>query len=135
MYMPSVMNRQPALDFGMFVGGIVIDHQMNVQFRRDLFVYVLEKAQVFLVSMLGLALSDHVAISDVQSRKQCSCSMAFIVMCNPLYIPQPHGKHGLGPFQGLDLALLIDTEHHGILRGTHVEADDISNFFHKKRIG
>ena len=30
VYMPSVMNRQPALDFGMFMGGIVVDHQMNI---------------------------------------------------------------------------------------------------------
>lgn len=100
----------------------------------DVLIYMLEKAQVFLVSMRALALSDHVAVGNVQGRKKCRCSVAFIVMCNPLYMPQPHGKHRLGPFQGLNPALLIDTEHHGILRRTHIEADDISNLFHKERI-
>lgn len=34
-------------------------------------------------------------------------------------VSQPDGQHGLGAFQRLNLALLVHTQHHRVLRGVH----------------
>ena len=36
-----------------------------------------------------------------------------------------HGQTGLGAVEGLDLALLVDAQHHGPLGGVEIEADDV----------
>ena len=38
-----------------------------------------------------------------------------------------HRQHRLGAIQRLDLGLLIDAEHDGVLRGVEVEADDVGD--------
>ncbi len=44
-------------------------------------------------------------------------------------------QHGLGAFQGLNLALLIDAKHQGVFRRTHVESNHITHLVHVIRVG
>src|SRR5215469_9157343 len=56
-------------------------------------------------------------------------------MSNALDVAQPHGQHGLGAVQGLNLALFIDAEHQSVIRWVQVEADDVTHLLDKERIG
>src|SRR5712692_5177897 len=47
----------------------------------------------------------------------------------------PHGKQWLGAFQGLDLALFIDAQHHGFVRRMQIQSHDIPHFFNEEGIG
>jgi hypothetical protein len=44
------------------------------------------------------------------------------------------GQDGLGPIEGLDLALLVDTEHHRLVGRVHVKPDDIDDLLRELRI-
>ena len=44
-------------------------------------------------------------------------------------------EHRLGPFQGLDLRLLIDTEHDRVLRRVEIQSDHIGNLRFQLRVG
>ena len=46
-----------------------------------------------------------------------------------------HRQAGLRAVERLDLALLVDGDHHGMARRVHVEADDIVELGDKVRIG
>lgn len=134
VHMPTLMKGQPSLYPWVLVCGIVVDHQMNIELGWDAFLYMPEKAQVFLMSVAGLALGDDVAVGDVQSRKECCRAMPLVVVSDSLDVPQTHRQHGLSALQGLDLALLVDTQHHGVFGWAQVEADDVTHFFNKKRV-
>ena len=41
--------------------------------------------------------------------------MALVVVGDAFDVAEPHRKHGLSAFEGLDLALLIDAKHHGLV--------------------
>jgi hypothetical protein len=53
-------------------------------------------------------------------------------MGDALDIPQAHGEHRLGAVQGLNLALLIDTEYQGVVRWVRVKAGDVTHLFDEK---
>ena len=53
--------RQPLFDLGMFVRGIVIDDQMEIQILRDVLVDVVEKLEKLLMPVSGLAQGPHLA--------------------------------------------------------------------------
>ncbi|MNP08381.1 hypothetical protein D3C76_1004480 [compost metagenome] len=44
-------------------------------------------------------------------------------------------KTGLCPVQGLDLTLLIDTEHQSLVRRIQVKPDDVLNLVDERRVG
>src|SRR5215211_5419886 len=59
---------------------------------------------------IGSLVSDDRAVEHVEGGKQGGCAMALVVMGDAFDIAEPHGEHGLGPLEGLDLALLIDAK-------------------------
>ena len=67
MFVPPVVNRQPSLYSRMLVRGVVVDHQMDIQSSRHVFINVLQKAQILLMRVSGFALRNDLAIRDVQS--------------------------------------------------------------------
>lgn len=75
-----------------------------------------EKTQIFLMSVPGFILSDDIAICDIQSSKERHGVVPLIVMGDAFRISQAHREHGLSSLHGLNLILLIDAEHYGILR-------------------
>lgn len=56
-------------------------------------------------------------------------------MREALDVPEAHRQHRLRSLQGLDLALLIDAEDDGVLRGIEVEPHDVADLFDEERIG
>jgi hypothetical protein len=58
--------------------------------------------------------------------------MAEVDMRHPLHVAQAHGQQWLRPFQSLDLRLLVDIEHHRLVRRGSVEADDVADFLDKE---
>lgn len=135
MDVPSFMRGKPSLDFRMFVRGIVVDHDMHIELLRNVLLYMLQERQILLMPVSPFALGEHLTVGNVESGKERRRAVSFIIVGDPLNISQTHRQHGLCSFQGLDLALFIDAEHDGILWGAQVEPHDITDFFHKERIG
>jgi hypothetical protein len=60
--------------------------------------------------------------------------VADIVVGDSLDIAEAKGEERRGAIEGLDLALLIDAQNHGVIRGIEIEPDDIPHFLDEERI-
>ena len=60
---------QPGSDFEMFVCGVIVDDQMDIQFVRNVAIYVVEKGKKLLMPMAGFALGNHLAGGRIQCGK------------------------------------------------------------------
>lgn len=106
---------QPLLDLGMFVRGVVVDDQVQVDLGQSLTINRVEKLDPLLMSMASLALSDQCSIEYANGGKQRRRAVAFVVVGHR---PQPTGEHRqalLSPVEGLNLALFITREHQRML--------------------
>ena len=80
--MKARMAFQPCFDLGMLVGGVVVDHQMEVEGSGRVAVDAPQEAQEFLVTMARHALADDLAGGDIERGKQRRCAVALVVMCS-----------------------------------------------------
>src|SRR5947209_18631840 len=85
-------------------------------------------------AMAAIALPNHVAGCDVEGGKQRSRTMTLVVMAAPGGLARPHRQHWLAAVQRLNLALLIDAEHDGVLGRRDIKPDNIADFDNKVRI-
>jgi len=79
------------------------------------------------VAVAGLAGGRDAAGGDLQGGEQGGGAMAGVVVGAPLDLARLHGQHRGGALQGLDLGLLIDAQHHRIVRGRQVQAHHVSD--------
>jgi len=74
--------------------------------------------------------ADHAPVVDVERGEQGRDAVPQVVVGAPLGHPGHPGHHRqdrLGPVQGLDLRLLIDAQHHCLLRRVVVEPDGVDD--------
>ena len=83
-------SRQPAAHIGMFMHGVVVADDMDVEVFRHLLVNVFEEGEELLVSMASLAFGKHLTTRDIERGKQPGRAMAYLIVGNPLHIAQPH---------------------------------------------
>jgi hypothetical protein len=58
-----------------------------------------------------------------------------VIVGDTLNIAEPKREHRLRTFQSLNLALLIDAQHHGLIGRIEVQADDVPDLVDEHRIG
>jgi len=121
--------------FPCFVSGVVIDDEVNVEIWRHAGVQIAQKSKELLVAVTRLALGEHGAGGNVESRKQRGGAMANVVVGHTFHISQAHRQHRLGAVQGLNLALLIDTEDQSMVGRVEIQANNIADLFDEERIG
>lgn len=61
--------------------------------------------------------------------------MSDVVVGDALGVPQPQRQDRLGSFERLDLGLLIDAQHDGVVGRVEVEANDITHLVDEGGIG
>ena len=116
---------KPGFHAGMLMGAVVVDDEVEVKAWRGFLLYFLEKADEFLMAVTGQAVADHLSVEHAECRKECRRPVTPVVVCAGSQAPLLHGKPRLGPVEGLDLALLVDAEHHGLVGRVKVEADNV----------
>src|SRR3977135_4058201 len=73
--------------------------------------------------------------STLRAANKRGCAMAMVVVGDAFDVAEPHGKHGLGAFEGLDLALLIDAKHHCLVGRIEIKPDHVAQLLDEKGIG
>ena len=71
---------QPGLHLGVLMGGIVIDHQMQVESFGEVPIYRSQKAQEFLVTVPRHALADDLSGCNLECGEQSCRSVTLVVM-------------------------------------------------------
>jgi len=130
---PGIL-REPSLDLGVLVGGVVVaDHV-----QRDLRVGSgdgLEEVQELGIGVPGVAAVYHLPGRDLQRREEARNAVPAVVMGLLLRDPRPKGEDRRGPVQRLDLGLLIHAHHHRSLRGVQVQTDHVADLRFQLRVG
>jgi hypothetical protein len=126
---------EPGAHFGMLVRGVVVNDEMDVEGRRDIGLDMLEKGEEFLVAMSCATLRQDSAIGDIQGCEQGRRAMPDAIVGDTLNIAKSKRKHRLRALQSLNLTLLIDAQHHGVIGRIEVQADDVPDLVDEQRIG
>lgn len=114
--------------------GVVIHDEVQGEPCGDVGIDLPQEAEVLLVAMTTLAVTDHRAGGQIQRRKQGGGAMTNIVMGHALDIAEAHRQQRLGALQGLDLALFVHAQDHGFVRRVQVQTDNIPHLFNEKGI-
>ena len=128
-------SRKPSTGLRMLVRRIVVDDEVRVETRRNRGIDVLQEAQKLLVAMTLPTLRDHLTIGDVESGEQGRRPVPDLVVGYALSVSQPQWQDRLRSFERLDLGLLVDAQHDGIVGRVEVEAEDIANLVDEGRVG
>ena len=71
--------------------------------------------------------ANDLALQHVESGEQGGRAVALVVVGHGPGPALLHRQARLSSIQGLDLALLIDAEHHRVSRGINIEANDVTD--------
>jgi ABC-type sugar transport system ATPase subunit len=80
MQMKAFVARQPRLDLGMFVGGVIIADEMQIEILRRVAVDGAQEAQESLMPMPVHAFADDLAAGHVERGEQRGGSMPLVVV-------------------------------------------------------
>src|ERR1700694_5215891 len=125
---------QPLADVLVFVGGVVVQDQVDRQVFGHLAVDGLEELQPLLMPVARHALPDHRAGQHVQSSEQGGGAVPLVVVGHRLAPPLDHRQRRLRAVQCLHRGLLVRAQHDRLLRRGHVQPDDIDQFLLETRV-
>lgn len=115
---------KPVADLASFVGGVVVYHQ--VQFLVGVGAgEVFDEAQELLVAVTVLAQAGDLAGRDFKGGEKRRGAVADVVMGAPFGSAGLHWQHRLGAAEGLDLGLLVDAQHDGVLGRVEAEPNHV----------
>jgi len=87
---------EPDANFGVLVGGVVIDDEMQVERDRNAFIKMPQEGQELLMAVPGLALDDDLAALHVEGGKQRRRAVAHVVMGDAFDVTQTYRQDRLG---------------------------------------
>src|SRR5215475_7402473 len=119
----------------MFVSRVVVEDQMQMQAGRNLIIEMPQKGEKFLVSVTWFTLGNHFSIRHVERGKQSCGAVSIIIVSDAFDVTQSYRQYGLSPFQGLDLALLVYTQHQSLIGRIQIQTDDVTNLIDKEWVG
>ena len=125
---------EPSADFGMFVSSVVIDDEMDVEVVRHTAVDLTQESEELLMTVSRFTAGDDSPGGHIESREQSGRAVTFVIMGDAFDVAEAHGENGLSSLKSLNLGLLIDREHHGVVRGIEVETDDVADFLDEERV-
>jgi len=111
------------------MGGVVVEDGMDDFPRRNGPLDRIEELDEFLMPVLLHTTHQHGAVQDVEGGKQGGGAVALVIVGHGGALTRLQRQARLGAVESLDLALLINGQHHGVARRLHVEADHILDFF------
>src|SRR5262249_8519401 len=106
---------QPSANPLVTVDGIVVEDQVQAARGWKLAVEPAQEAQELLMAMTRIMLRDHSALADVERGKQAGRAVPFILVGEGSAAATLQRQARLRTVQRLNLALLIHTQHHGVL--------------------
>ena len=119
---------QPGTHGGVFVGGVVVDDQMDRQIFGYLAVDGAQELHELLVAVPGQTLSDDRAGEHVEGGEQSGGAVASVIVGHRLSAAGDHRQRGLGAVECLHRGLFVGAQHDRLFRRIHVQADDVDEF-------
>src|SRR6266705_303965 len=131
MEMVALALSEPLLHLGMFVRAVVVHDQMNLPPTRSLPIDALHKVQKLLMPMSRQAATDDGALQDIERGEQRRRAVTDVVVSLTSRESGAHGQRGLRTVESLDLTLLVNAQHQGLVRRVQVQPDHIAQLPHE----
>src|SRR4029077_12622211 len=106
---------EPFAYLRVFMGRIVVEDDVDRFFDWDLSLDLVEKADELLMPMLLHAASDDLAFAHIESGKHGCAAVTLVVVGPRVRARVLEGQARFGAVGRLDLALLVDREHDGMV--------------------
>ena len=126
---------QPSLNAGRLVRAVVVHDEVDVDVRRHAGVHAVEELPKLDRPVPTMRLPDHRAGLDVEGREQRRGPVTPVVVGPPFGLSGLHWQQGGRAVQGLNLGLLVDAQHHGVVGWIHIQPDDVPYLVDEQRIG
>jgi len=110
----------------MFVGGVVVEDDVDWFVGGDLALDGVEKTDEFEMAVALHAAADDRAVEHAERGEQGGGAVALVIVRHGLAAPGLDRQPGLSAVEGLDLAFFIDREHHCVGRRVDIKPDDVS---------
>src|ERR1017187_2130445 len=125
---------EPTLHGGALVGAVVVENEVEVEFRGYLLFQWMEESDELFAAMARQATTDDLAVEDIEGGKQWGGSVPLGIMRLAFRQSRPQGQTRSGSVQRLDLALFIDAEYQGPVWRVEIQANDVPHLVFKLRI-
>ena len=132
---PARMPGQPSPHLGVLVGGIVVEDDVDHLAGRHGALDAIEEADELLMPVPLHASADDRAVEHVERCERRGRAVAFVVVGHGATAAWLDRQARLGAVERLNLALLVDRQHHGMGRRIDIQADDVLDLGRKMRIG
>ena len=125
---------QPGAHLGMLVGGIVVQDHKDDLAREDVALDRVQEADKFLMAVALHVLPRHRSVEHVQRREQRGGAVTLVIVRHRRAASLLHRQIRLSAIQRLDLAFLIEQEHHCVCRRSDIEANHLMELLGEDRI-
>src|SRR5215472_6215910 len=102
------MPGEPGANFGVLVGGVIVEHDVDHLAGRNVGFDGIEKAYEFLVTVTLHAAADDLAFQDVECGEEGGGAVPLVIMGHGAAAALLHRQAGLGAVERLNLRLLVD---------------------------
>ena len=72
---------EPTLNLGALVSAVVVENEMDIEFRGNLFLQLIQESDELLATMTWLATADDLPIEDIEGGKQGRGAVLFVIVC------------------------------------------------------
>ena len=134
MHVEAWMLFQPGLNSGVFVSGVIVRDQMQVEVAGRLSIDLLEKAEPFDMRVACLGACDQLAGQLAEGSEQRDGAVPDIIVRHRGRALWRQGKAQLGAFERLALAFLIATQHQRLGGRIEVKPDHVPELLLELRI-
>src|SRR5208337_4521585 len=118
---------QPFPDLGRFVGGVVVEDDMDQLARWNCRLDGVEETDELLMPMALHTFSDDLALQHIEGGEQGGGAVTLIVVGHRAAPSRLQRQPWLGAVERLNLAFFIHGQDDGVSRGIDVKTDDVSN--------
>ena len=122
---------QPLVDPGVFMGGVIVGNDVDVEIGRALLVDQIEKGQPFLMTMACRQMGDELAIEIIERGEQGQRAVPHLIMGLGTDVANAQRQPRLRALERLALRFLIAAQHEGLFRRVEVEPDHVPELLFK----
>ena len=134
MHVKAGMSRQPFVDLRMFMGGVVIGDDVDVEIKRALPVDQFEKGEPLLMAMARRQTGDQLAFEIIEGGEQGQRAMPHVIMGLGANVANAQGQTWLRTLERLALRFLVAAQHQRLVWWVEIEPDHVPELLFKPMV-
>src|SRR6516225_1471061 len=131
MHVEARMPLQPLIDPRVFMSGVIVSNNVDVEIGRALLVDQCEKGEPFLMTMARREVGDELAVEIIERGEQGQGAVPYVIMGLGADVANAQRQTRLRALERLALRFLIAAQHQGLLRRVQIKPDHVPELLFK----